>query len=204
MLCGPSRLVWFGIGSLATYAWIRHHRDHCPPRVDYQRRGGDGRGQWEREEAPPPPPPSGPNYGEWRQNQNQWRPAHQSQGQGPTTTGAPPTPTPHFDSNSTHVVPPPGGPAGGQLDQETQLLESLGIPRAEHERLRQIGRSAEETISGMSEATIDGMMGALQRLKDRLAERRGQQMQETGSQQANPTPATSPSPERPPQPRHWV
>jgi hypothetical protein len=59
-------------------------------------------------------------------------------------------------------------------------------------------------ISSMSEATIDGMMGALQRLKDRLAERRDQQMQETGSQQANPTPVTSPSPEQPPQPRHWV
>ncbi|KAH9995016.1 hypothetical protein BJV77DRAFT_267314 [Russula vinacea] len=172
MLCGPSRLVWFGIGSLVTYAWFRHHRDHCP-RVDYHRRG-DGRAQWERErerDEAPPPPPSAPNYGEWRQTQS-------------SPSGALRT--------------------KGQFDRETQLLESIGITTADHERLRQMGRSAEETISGMSEATIDGMMGALQRLKDRLAERRGQQMQDTGSQQANPTPAASPSPEVPPQPRHWV
>ena len=151
MLCGPSRLVWFGIGSLVTYAWIRHHRDHCP-RVDYHRRG-DGRAQWERErerDEAPPPPPSAPNYGEWRQtqSQSQWRPPYQ--GQGPAAAGAPPaTPTLRFDSNSnsTHVVPPPGGPAaGGQFDRETQLLESIGITTADHERLRQMGRSAEETV----------------------------------------------------------
>jgi hypothetical protein len=67
----------------------------------------------------------------------------------------------------------------------------------DRERLRQMGRSAEETISGMSEATIDSMMNVLHRLKDRLAERRGQQ--EIGPQQANPTPA-----EEPTGPRHHV
>jgi hypothetical protein len=73
----------------------------------------------------------------------------------------------------------------------------------DRERLRQMGRSAEETISGMSETTIDSMMGGLQRLKDRLAERRGQQqLQEVGPQQTNPSPATSP--EEPTGPRHWV
>ena len=28
MLCGPSRLVWFATGSVATYAWMRHHHGH--------------------------------------------------------------------------------------------------------------------------------------------------------------------------------
>jgi len=72
------------------------------------------------------------------------------------------------------------------------------------ERLRQMGRNAEETISGMSEATIDSMMGALQRLKDRLAERHGQQQFQEfeAQQQTKPTPA--PSPEESPRPRRWV
>jgi len=57
----------------------------------------------------------------------------------------------------------------------------------EFDRLREMSRNAEETISGMSEATIDNMMGGLQRLKERLAERRGQQLQNSQSPSATPS-----------------
>jgi hypothetical protein len=141
MLCGPSRLVWFGIGSVATWAWIHHHRDQgssCHRRVDYQR----GRAQWEeREEAHPAPAPPGAAAGEWRQTPSfsrEWplrpshTPTHQGQGQG--ATGGTPGPSSRFDNSTTHV-----GPSGsGQREQ----------PLAEDsERLRQISRGAEETVS---------------------------------------------------------
>jgi len=190
MFCGPSRLIWFGIGSVVTYAWMRHHRD-----LDHGQAGGfcrprfERRVQWEREGAPPlPPPPPGasatsPNNGEWRQTR-EWRPTEQGQGHG-TSAGAPNT--------STHVVPP------GPTAQQQQQQDSLPIVTdRDYERLRQMGRSAEETISGMSEATIDSMMTGLQRLKDKLAERRGQ---ESAFQQVNQTRATSPEE---PAPRHQV
>jgi len=86
-----------------------------------------------------------------------------------------------------------------QHTAQQQQQDSLPIVTdRDYERLRQMGRSAEETISGMSEATIDSMMTGLQRLKDKLAERRGQ---ESAFQQVNQTRATSPEE---PAPRHQV
>ena len=136
MFCGPSRLIWFGIGSVVTYAWMRHHRD-----LDHGQAGGfcrprfERRAQWEREGAPPlPPPPSGatsPNNGEWRQTR-EWRPSEQGQGHG-TSAGAP--------IPSTHVAPP--GPTAQQQQQDSLPI----VTDRDYERLRQMGRSAEETVS---------------------------------------------------------
>ena len=115
MFCGPSRLVWFAFGSVATWAWIRHHEKHlhqggagCPPRVGY---GYNPRAQWEHERdqsASPnnasstsPTSPGRGDYGQWRSTQPQ-----------PPTQSESMTPMDH-----------------------------------DHERLRQIGRNAEETVS---------------------------------------------------------
>lgn len=108
MFCGPSRLVWFGIGSFATWAWIRHHEN--------QRVHGQG-GWW---------PPRRVDYGAQTQTQDtsrEWNPTPtmgHGQGQGQGTSGAPGT--------------QPQSPMVG--DQE-------------YERLRQMGRNAEETVSGL-------------------------------------------------------
>jgi hypothetical protein len=114
MFFGPSRLVWFAFGSVATWAWIRHHENHhhqgaCPPRVGYGHY--PGRAQWERERERDQPPPAnasspGPDYGQWQR----------------------PTPT--------------------QTQTQTQQSEGSMTPMDyDHERLRQMGRSAEETVS---------------------------------------------------------
>ena len=140
MFCGPSRLIWFGVGSVVTYAFMRHHRDldhgqvggFCRPRFEQRRV------QWESDGAPPPPPPSGaasPNHGQWQQTR-EWRPTDQ----GPSA-GAP--------IPSTHVVPP-GGPGQREpaAQQQPQPQDSLPVVTDhDYERLRQMGRSAEETVS---------------------------------------------------------
>lgn len=171
MFWGPSRLVWFAFGSVATWAYIRHHHQHPHPQHDWHHRvgcnAGPGRAQWEERERDQSPPnnnnasssPDGRgDYGQWRPTQPQRQPQTQTQS------------------------------------------ESMTPMDVDHERLRQIGRNAEETISGMSEATIDSMMNVLQRLKDRLGERRGQQqLEEIGPQQTNSTRVEEPS-----GPRHRV
>lgn len=157
MFYGPSRFIWFSIGSLATLAWMHHHRtkDACRPsaQIGYDDRFR-GRGQWEREASP--------RRFDEQQQQQQWGP------------------------------PPPVAEASGRSSVDREQLD----------RLREMSRNAEETISGMSEATIDSMMGGLQRLKDRLAERRAQQ-QDSQEPLATATPRAA-SPEEPPHPRHWV
>ena len=141
MFWGPSRLVWFGLGSVATWAWIRHHHHHhqhrCegtmwPPRaVDYRGRpsswereaAADGGAGGERRQMPPAMPTSmSREDSEWR------RPMRQGQG-----TGTAPVP-----------VPSTGVPPGPQL-------QSPPPPPVDHhqdfERLREMGRNAEETVS---------------------------------------------------------
>jgi hypothetical protein len=125
MFCGPSRLVWFAFGSVATWAYIRHHHHHhhhqgagCPPpRVGYgyNNPGGPGRAQWEERDQSPPNnnTSSSPGRGDYP---GQWWPT-QPQPQPPTQTQA-----------------------------QTQY-ESMTPMDRDHERLRQIGRSAEETVS---------------------------------------------------------
>ncbi|KAH9074745.1 hypothetical protein EDB83DRAFT_2515609 [Lactarius deliciosus] len=160
MFYGPSRFIWFSIGSLATLAWMHHHRtkDACrhPAQIGYDDRFR-GHGQREREASPR-------RFDEQQQQQQQqWGP------------------------------PPPVAEASGRSPVDREQLD----------RLREMSRNAEETISGMSEATIDSMMGGLQRLKDRLAERRAQQFQDPQEPLATAAPR-APSPEQSPQPRHWV
>jgi len=179
---GPSRFVWFTIGSVATWAWMRsHHHGGCSS----ARIGYDPRAQWERGA---PYGSGGYGHGDQQQQQQQnnaswgWR-------QG---TVAPPDS--RFDARAPGDVNAGGGGQGPVTEAPQSPADQ------ERERLRQMGRSAEEAISGMSEVTIDSMMGALQRLKERLAERRSQQLQEL--QQRPPTPATPPEELSPS--RHWV
>ncbi|KAH9000433.1 hypothetical protein EDB92DRAFT_502787 [Lactarius akahatsu] len=145
MFYGPSRFIWFSIGSLATLAWMHHHRskDACrsSAQIGYDDRFR-GHGQWEREASPR----RFDEQQQQRQQQQQWGP------------------------------PPPVAEASGRSPVDREQLD----------RLREMSRNAEETvrlfvcfvvvgcrsdnkgkqISGMSEATIDSMMGGLQRLKD--------------------------------------
>ncbi|KAI0256002.1 hypothetical protein BJV78DRAFT_1151421 [Lactifluus subvellereus] len=188
---GPSRFVWFTIGSVATWAWMRshHHEGGCSSaRVCY-----DSRAQRERVA---PYGSAGYGHGDQQPQQQQQQQDKASWGwrQG---AGAPPDS--RFDAAAR--APSDVSADGGRQGPAAEAPQFPVDP--ERERLRQLGRSAEETISGMSEATIDSMMGGLQRLKERLAERRSQQLQE--SQQRPPTPAAPATPpEDPSLPRHWV
>ena len=120
MFCGPSRLVWFAFGSVATWAWIRHHHHNhqdyqrgmgssCPPRVGYT-----GRAQWEQQQQQQQPDQSHPN-------------------------------------NSSSSLSPARGDYIGQSTQPQQPQPQPQSPtlmdREDYERLRQMGRSAEETVS---------------------------------------------------------
>jgi hypothetical protein len=114
MFCGPSRIVWFAFGSVATWAWIRHREQnpqhHCQGgwghrRVDYGFDAADG--------------------GERRQTSSsmsrEWQRPPMSMGQG----------------QGTGIISTPGAP-GPQMQQSTGDKDV--------ERLRQIGRNAEETV----------------------------------------------------------
>jgi len=120
MFCGPSRIVWFAFGSVATWAWIRHREQnpqhHCQGgwghrRVDYgpasdaAAAAADGGGEQRRQT-------SSTMSREWQRPM----PIGQGQGTGISTPGAP-------------------GP---------QMQQSPGDQDVE--RLRQIGRNAEEAV----------------------------------------------------------
>ena len=123
-LCGPSRLVWFAFGSVATWAWIHHQRHHrhrhhhhdhqqgmgdtCPPRVGYT-----GRAQWEQQQQ-----------------------------------------RDHDQSHPNNASSSPSHARGDYIGQPTQPQPQQPQPqsptlmdREDYERLRQMGRSAEETVS---------------------------------------------------------
>ncbi|KAI0272591.1 hypothetical protein BC834DRAFT_966594 [Gloeopeniophorella convolvens] len=173
---GPSRLIWFAIGSVATLGWVHHRDNHVYIGCSDHRREREG--------------PHGPaGYGEHRQNAAWgW---HRSVGPA----------DPRFDAQG---AAPKREPEAVQSATDREREQLARIWDAERERMWQMGRNAEETISGMSEATIDSMLSGLQRLKERLAERRGQQVSEAPWQSAQtPPPPPAPSPE-PLRPRHLV
>jgi len=177
MFFGPSRFIWFSIGSLATFAWMHYRRgDHLNCRrtsqIGYD--GGSGHGQWYPQGRPA-------RFDQQQQQPQQWESRQGADGS-------------HIDANGGQREPPP-----------PVVAEASGRFPADREfdRLREMSRNAEETISGMSEATIDSMMGGLQRLKDRLAERRGQQLQDSQQPLATTTPPGTP-PEGSTHPPHRV
>ena len=130
MFCGgPSRLVWFAFGSVATWAWYRHHENHhrgaawstcSPPRVGYNNNNNNNNSD----------PGPGRVHGQWEQ-----RSADQSQ--------SPPTNNPNYNNYNNNASSP--SPGVGR-DYSQSQSESMMTDR-DHERLRQIGRSAEETVS---------------------------------------------------------
>ncbi|KAI9512272.1 hypothetical protein F5148DRAFT_1365513 [Russula earlei] len=216
MFYGPSRLVWFALGSLATWAWMRHRREchdrpgRCPPRLEHHDRGSHAR--WQR--APDDTASSEPVSAAAAAADRLCRVAAAA-ATGDTLysrmgSDAPKRRALRRPRSAAAVAPSPNGEsasAGAGADGQPEPPADGPAPfcvDVDPERLRQMGRNAEETISGMSEATIDSVMGALQRLKDRLAERRGQQQ----AQDVDPQLTTSPAPvtpqEEPPRSRHWV
>lgn len=119
MICGPSRLVWFGIGSVATWAWIRHHENE---RLHGR---GHGHGEWcpRRVDYPAQTQPQTQNASrEWNSNSNPNPNPMMGQGQGiPTVTS--------------------GAQGGASQPQLPSFADQ------DYERLRQMGRNAEETVS---------------------------------------------------------
>jgi len=177
MFFGPSRFLWFSFGSLATYAWLHYHKGdnlNCRRTAQVGYDGSNGDGQW------------GPQR--WRARFDEQRQQQQQQ------WGS------RGSANDSHL-----GANAGQREPSPAVAEASGRLPADRDfdRLREVGRNAEETISGMSEATIDSMMGGLQRLKDRLAERRSQQLQDPQQPLAATNPSPTPS-EKPTLPYHQV
>jgi len=169
MFYRPSRFIWFSIGSLATFAWMHYRKgDHlnCRRTAQVGYDGGSGHGQWG-------PQGRRTRFDEQQQQQQQ---QHWGSRQGADDS--------RLDANGGHWqrAPPP---------VLVEASERLPVDR-EFDRLREMGHNADETISGMSEATIDSMMGGLQRLKERLAERRSQQLQASQPPSATTTPLATP------------
>jgi hypothetical protein len=173
MFCRPSRFIWFSIGSLATFAWMHYRKEGHLNCRRTAQVGYDG----------------GSGHGQWGPLGRNVRfdEQHQQQQQWGSRQGAD---DPRLDANGGQRAPSPD--ASGRLPVDREF-----------DRLREMSRNAEETISGMSEATIDSMMGGLQRLKERLAERRGQQLQASQPPSATTTPLATPPEESTP-PHHRV
>ena len=121
MFFGPSRFIWFSIGSLATFAWMHYRRgDHLNCRrtsqIGYE--GGSGHGQWY---------PQGQSaHFDHHHHQQQWGSRQGADGS-------------HVDANGGgQSEPPPAvvAEASGRLPADR-----------EYDRLREMSRNAEETVS---------------------------------------------------------
>lgn len=121
MFFGPSRFIWFSIGSLATYAWIHYRKgDHLNCRrtaqVGYDGVSGHGHGQWG-------PQGWSARFDERRQQQ-QWG----------SRQGADDS---RLDANGGQRESPPPVVA--------EASERFPADR-DFDRLREMGRNAEETV----------------------------------------------------------
>ena len=124
---GSSRFVWFTIGSVATWAWMRsHHRhDSCPS----ARIGYDSRAQWERGA---PYRSAGYGRSDHQQQKNaswDWR----------QRIGAPPDSC--FDARAPSVAKASDERQGSPVE-----APQSSVVDQERERLRHMGRSAEEAV----------------------------------------------------------
>jgi hypothetical protein len=117
MFYGPSRFIWFSIGSIATLAWMHHHQQHKDR--PFSRIGCGPRAQWERNA---PPYGSAGSYNQ--QQQQQQNNATSWGGQGVTN----------------------GQPHDGSIAEALQPSRPIDHMDQERERLRQLGRNAEETV----------------------------------------------------------
>ncbi|EIM86869.1 uncharacterized protein STEHIDRAFT_111279 [Stereum hirsutum FP-91666 SS1] len=194
----PLRLFWFAIGAVSAVAWINHREKKAITAAnsngspwEAQPQGGQGWGhgfghghghgrgrKWDREEAD-----SGS-----RMDYGGQRPMESS---GPV---AAPAPAP---SHQAPVAPAPVAPP-----MQSEAIQPQADQRwvDDREKVKEIARQASETMSELSEATLDSMLAGLQSLKNRMAERRATQEQQTPQEQQ---PAAQ-SPPPPPTPRHWV
>ena len=126
---GPSRFVWFTIGSVATWAWMRFHLHHRHDGCPSARIGYDTRTQWE----------SGAPYGSagyGRSDQQQQKNAPWGWRQ---HTGAPADS--RFDARAPSDVK-----VGGERQGSPVEAPRSPVVDQERERLRHMGRSAEEAV----------------------------------------------------------
>jgi hypothetical protein len=116
---GPSRLVWFSIGSIATLAWMHSHQHKDHP---FSRIGCGSRTQWER---------NAPLYGSAAGSYNNQQ--HQQQQNNASWVGG-------------QGVPNGQQPHDGSIAEALQPSRPVDSMDQERERLRQLGRNAEETV----------------------------------------------------------
>jgi hypothetical protein len=124
MFCRPSRFIWFSIGSLATFAWMHYRRgDHLNCRrssqIGYEGGNGHGHGHW---------------YPHGRSAHFDHHHHHQQQQQLGSHQG---TDGSRIDANV------------GQREPLQAVAEASGrLPvDGEFDRLREMSRNAEETVS---------------------------------------------------------
>ncbi|TFY67551.1 hypothetical protein EVG20_g3907 [Dentipellis fragilis] len=160
----PHRLFWFGIGSVITYSVMKCH----------ERKG------IEMSHAYPAPPPI--DMAAYGQNQQQ-------QASAPAVTV---THTHrhgwgwrHGDRHGDRTVPNDSQPAAAPASTPAGFFEG--------ERVKEMGYQASQTMSELSEATIDSAIANLQSIRTKLAERRNRVDQTT----------PSPAPEQK-APERWV
>lgn len=117
MFCGPSRFLWFSFGSLATFAWMHYHRDHCRSKAQI---GYDhGHGRWSHHGR-------STRFDDEPQQQQQW---------GTRRDVGAPDDVSRFDAN------------GGRREPVVAEASGRYSADREFDRLREMSRNAEETVS---------------------------------------------------------
>lgn len=122
MFFGPSRFLWFSIGSLATFAWMHHHRGDkwsCRRTTQIGYDGSSGNGQWGPQGRSARP--------DEQQQQQQWG---SRQAANDSYFGA------NGGQSGTPLPPPPVVAEAG---------ERFPADR-DFDRLREMSRNAEETV----------------------------------------------------------
>ncbi|KAI0058947.1 hypothetical protein BV25DRAFT_1829504 [Artomyces pyxidatus] len=187
---GPTRLIWFVLGGAATYAWMSHKS----PELSL----GAGTHCMGRTWRPPVEDGTPENSVERSRMDDRWRAWAAERERMWRRSPVEPRPGEYQQSRSAEgeQVKDMGAGAAARVYGEDRAREVAQAWDAERERVKELGRYAGETVSGMSEATIDSMLAALQNLKSRLADRRDQQAS------SPPPPPPTPKVEEPP--RRWV
>jgi hypothetical protein len=146
-MCGPSRLVWFGIGSVATWAWM-HHRHNHNHNHDHDHQHGSGPWGYRRRV----------DY----RGREEDAPEYQHQQQQPLSREWPPMmrPGPRLDAQAQAAPAAPGGAGAGSAGGPGQR-EPMAPALADQdlERLRQFGRNAEETVRALRDPIYDQIWG---------------------------------------------
>jgi len=170
---GPRRLVWFILGGVAATWWIKHKEMRA-----HERYMGYCARQPIQPAAPPAPAPSPEMNGNApSQNQNTNVPPRTHWGGNPEA---------HYEASRATPSPPPM-PFGWSNQQWEE----------EKEKMWAMGRQAGDTMSELSESTLENVLSTVESLKAKLAEHRAEREQQRKlfEQQME---------ERKKEPRHYV